>query len=52
MIGSAAMMKFKSRSAKTKFKFKSRSATRVKFRACGAYKSRTLKRYLLGRMSS
>ncbi|WP_297896729.1 hypothetical protein [uncultured Campylobacter sp.] len=37
------MMKFKSRSARTKFKFKNKTAMRVKFKACGAYKSRTLK---------
>nr|WP_314882015.1 hypothetical protein [uncultured Campylobacter sp.] len=45
------MMKFKSRYARTKFKFKNKSATRVKFRAHGAYKSLTLKGHLLGRMS-
>ena len=32
------MMKFKSRSARTKFKFKNKTAMRVKFRTCGAYK--------------
>ncbi|WP_297883058.1 hypothetical protein [uncultured Campylobacter sp.] len=31
------MMKFKSRSARTKFKFKSKLETRVKFDVCAAF---------------
>ena len=41
------MIKFKSRSARTKFKFKSKLATRVKFKARGVYKSREPKRICL-----